>query len=140
MGGAVLHPEFTLPEHHHAAMVARCGAWPPKGRPRSGAFTSATDVLLGYLLPEVDPDVALVWFPEPDTSQHAAGVGSPPAVEALAAADAQLGRAIEALSRGGVEPDVLVVSDHGYSTVARRIQLEEVVREAGFPPGDAPEA
>ena len=138
VGGAVLHPEFTLPARHHAPMLARCGAWPPKGSPEIGRIHRVTDVLLGYLLPDVDPDVALVWFPEPDTSQHATGVGSPPAVEALTAADAQLGRALAELSRRGVDPDVLVVSDHGYSTVARRIQLEDVVREAGFLPGDAP--
>jgi arylsulfatase A-like enzyme len=137
VGGAVLHPEFTLPEHHHAPMVARFGPWPPKRSPETGRVRQAADVLLGYLVPEVDPDVALVWFPEPDTSQHAAGVGSPAAVEALTAADAQLGRILAELSRHGVEPDVLIVSDHGYSTVARRIQLEDVVREAGFPSGDA---
>jgi predicted AlkP superfamily pyrophosphatase or phosphodiesterase len=119
-------------------MLDRFGAWPPKRSPESGRIRHAADVLLGYLLPEVDPDVALVWFPEPDTSQHAAGVGSLPALEALMAADAELGRILAELSERGVEPDVLVVSDHGYSTVARRIQLEDVVREAGFPPGTAP--
>ena len=138
VGGAILHPEFTLPAHHHAPMVARLGAWPPKRAPDLPRIRLAADVLLDYLLPEVDPDVALVWFPEPDTSQHAAGVGSAPAVEALAAADAQLGRILGALERRGVEPDVLVVSDHGYSTVARRIQIEDVVRDAGFPPGREP--
>jgi arylsulfatase A-like enzyme len=138
VGGAVLHPEFTLPADHHAPMVARCGAWPPKRSPEIGRIRRVADVLLNYLLPEVDPDVALVWFPEPDTSQHAAGVGSPPAVEALTAADAQLGRILAELSRRGSEPDVIVVSDHGYSTVARRIELEHVVRDAGFPAGAAP--
>jgi arylsulfatase A-like enzyme len=138
VGGAVLHPEFALPPDHHARMVARLGAWPPKHAPELGRIRHAADVFLGYLLPDVDPDVALVWFPEPDTSQHAAGVGSPPAVEALIAADAALGRMLAELAQRGVEPDVLVVSDHGYSTVARRIQLEEVVRDAGFPPGDVP--
>jgi arylsulfatase A-like enzyme len=138
VGGAVLHPEFSLPGDHHAPMVARFGAWPPKRAPDIGRIHHAADVLLGYLLPEVDPDVALVWFPEPDTSQHAGGVDSPPAVQAVIAADARLGRILAELARRGVEPDVLVVSDHGYSTVARRIRIEEVVREAGFPPGDAP--
>jgi arylsulfatase A-like enzyme len=138
VGGAILHPEFTLPADHHAPMVARFGAWPPKRSPELGRIRQAADVLLGYLLPEVDPDVALVWFPEPDTSQHAAGVGAPPALDALAAADAELGRILAELGRRGVEPDVLVVSDHGYSTVARRIHIEDVVREAGFPAGDAP--
>ena len=138
VGGAILHPEFALPADHYAPMLARVGAWPPKSSPEIGRIRHAGDVLLHYLLPEVNPDVALVWFPEPDTSQHAAGVSSPPALEALTAADAQLGRILAELARRGVEPDVLVVSDHGYSTVARRIRLEDVVREAGFPPGDAP--
>jgi arylsulfatase A-like enzyme len=138
VGGAILHPEFTLPGDHHAPMVARFGAWPPKRSPDIGRIGLAADVLLGYLLPEIDPDVALIWFPEPDTSQHAAGVGAPPALAALAAADAELGRILAELGRRGVEPDVLVVSDHGYSTVARRIHIEDVVREAGFPSGEAP--
>jgi arylsulfatase A-like enzyme len=138
VGGAVLHADFSLPADHHASMVARLGAWPPKRSPEIGRIQRVADALLDYLLPAVDPDVALVWFPEPDTSQHAAGVGSAPAVQALAAADAQLDRILGHLARRGVEPDVLVVSDHGYSTVARRIQLEDAVREGGFPPGDAP--
>jgi arylsulfatase A-like enzyme len=138
VGGAILHPEFTLPGGHHAPMVARCGAWPAKRSPDLPRIRLTADVLVDYLLPEVDPDVALVWFPEPDTSQHAAGVGSAPAVEALTAADAALGRILGELGRRGSAPDVLVVSDHGYSTIARRIQLEDVVREAGFPPGSAP--
>src|SRR5262249_50784082 len=138
VGGAILHAEFALPEDHYAPMVARFGPWPPKRSPETGRIRHVADVLLDYLIPEVDPDVALVWFPEPDTSQHAAGVGSAPAVEALSAADAQLGRILAELAKRDCEPDVLVVSDHGSSTVARRIQLEDAVREAGFPPGHAP--
>ena len=115
VGGAVLHPEFTLPADHHAPMVERLGPWPPKRSPETGRIRQAADVLLGYLLPDIDPDVALVWFPEPDTSQHAAGVGSPPAVEALTAADAALGRILDrarparrrARRPGGVRPRVL---------------------------------
>lgn len=138
VGGAILHPEFTLPGEHHASVVARFGAWPPKRSPELGRIRQAGDVFRGYLVPEVDPDAAMIWFPEPDTSQHAAGVGSGPAVEALSAADAELGRILGELEARGAAPDVLVVSDHGYSTIARRIQLEDVVRDAGFPPGERP--
>ena len=138
VGGAILHPEFSLPGEHHERVVARFGVWPPKRSPELGRIRRAADVFLDYLVPEVDPDVALLWFPEPDTSQHAAGVGAGPAIQALAAADGESARILGELDRRGATPDVLVVSDHGYSTIARRIQLEEVVREAGFPAGDRP--
>jgi arylsulfatase A-like enzyme len=138
VGGAVLHAEFSLPPEHHLRVVKRFGTWPPKRSPAIPLVRQTASVFLDYLVPELGPDVALVWFPEPDTSQHAAGVGSPPATEALAAADAELGRILAELGRRGVEPDVLVVSDHGYSTVARRIDIEDIVRRAGFPRGHAP--
>ncbi|HSE95411.1 MAG TPA: alkaline phosphatase family protein, partial [Methylomirabilota bacterium] len=96
------------------------------------------EVLLHYALPQVDPDVATVWFPEPDTSQHVAGVGSGLAHEALRAADTQLGEILATLHRRGVAPDVLVVSDHGYSTITSVIDVEAEVRRAGFPTGERP--
>ena len=33
---------------------------------------------------------------------------------------------------------MIVVSDHGYSTIISSIEVEAMVREAGFPPGDSP--
>ena len=138
VGGAVLHPEFTLPPALYPTMLDRVGPWPPKASPALGRIDHVGETLLRCLLPLVDPDVALLWFPEPDTSQHASGVGSPAAREALHAADAQLGRVLLALARQGVEPDVLVVSDHGYSTIAQSVDVERELRAAGFPAGDRP--
>src|SRR5262245_30929401 len=57
VGGAVLHGEFTLPEAHHAPMLARFGPWPPKRSPEIAKIRQVGDVLLGYVVPEVDPDV-----------------------------------------------------------------------------------
>src|SRR5438552_612904 len=81
--GAVLHAEFALPDRLYPAMIAQLGPWPPKRAPELARITRVGDALLEYLIPQVDPDVALVWFPEPDTSQHASGVGSVTAREAL---------------------------------------------------------
>ncbi len=135
-GGAVLHAEFALPDRLYPAMLSRVGPWPAKQAPDLGRITHVGDTLLHYLVPTVDPDVAMVWFPEPDTSQHASEVGSVTARAALTAADAQLHRILDALARRGVELDVLVVSDHGYSTMARRVDVEREVRAAGFPVGE----
>jgi hypothetical protein len=107
VGGAILHPEFSLPGEHHERVVARFGVWPPKRSPELGRIRRAADVFLDYLVPEVDPDVALLWFPEPDTSQHAAGVGAGPAIQALVAADAELERILGELAARRATPDVL---------------------------------
>jgi arylsulfatase A-like enzyme len=136
--GAVVHADFALPAHHHEAVLRRFGPWPDKVVPSIGRIQRAAGVLLDYVLPVVDPDVAMVWFPEPDTSQHTTGVGSDVAHRALREADAQLGVILAACRRGGVDPDVLVVSDHGYSTIASVVDVEAEVRRAGFPPGGQP--
>ena len=136
--GAVVHPDFSLPALHHEPIRRRFGPWPDKQVPSVGRIQRVADVLVRYVLPEVDPDVAMIWFPEPDTSQHAAGVGSSVAHEALREADAQLGGILATLQRQGLDPDVLVVSDHGYSTIASVVDVEAEVRRAGFPPGAQP--
>ena len=136
--GAVVHSDFSLPARHHEPIRRRFGPWPDKQVPSVGRIQRVADVLVRYVLPEVDPDVAMVWFPEPDTSQHAAGVGSSVAHEALREADAQLGGILATLRRQGLDPDVLVVSDHGYSTIASVVDVEAEVRRAGFPPGAQP--
>ena len=138
VGGAVVHSDFSLPAFHHEALRRRFGPWPEKRVPSVDRVQRVANVLLDYVLPQIAPDVATIWFPEPDTSQHAAGVGSSPACEALREADAQLGRILAALRRLGPDPDVLVVSDHGYSTIASVVDVEAEVRRAGFPPGDQP--
>src|SRR5262249_60948207 len=84
------------------------------------------------------PALARGWSRDPLPPRPGAGSGPPPAVESLTAADAELGRILAELARRGTEPDVLVVSDHGYSTIARHVPVEALVRGAGFPPGEAP--
>ncbi len=137
-GGAVLHSDFTLPALHHEAVCRRFGPWPEKLVPSVGRIQRVADVFLHYVLPLIDPDVATVWFPEPDTSQHAAGVGASVAHGALREADAQLGVILATLRQRGIAPDVLVVSDHGYSTIVSAVDVEAEVRRAGFPPGGQP--
>jgi arylsulfatase A-like enzyme len=137
-GGAVVHSDFALPSMHHEAVRRQFGPWPEKRVPSTERVRRVAEVLLDYVLPRVEPDVATVWFPEPDTSQHVAGVGSSLAREALRQADAQLGVILAALRRRGLDPDVLVVSDHGCSTIAAVVDVEAEVRRAGFPPGEDP--
>ena len=131
--GGVIHIEFSLPRHLHAQVEERCGPWPDDARPGLGRVRHVADVAIDFVIPELDPDVLWVWFPEPDGSNHKFGVGSPASRQGLAEADRQLTRIIDAIRSRGEEPDVLVISDHGYSTIDRAINVEAAVRDAGWP-------
>ncbi len=137
VGGATIHPDFCLPRDLHSKLRSDFGDWPKKGSPNTQQMARAVDILMDYVLAQRDPAAALVWFSEPDSSQHLAGVGSDLARRALNEADAQLGRLLRRLEEEGraVETDVIVVSDHGYSTIGGVVDVEALLREAGFPPG-----
>ena len=138
MGGATIHPEFCLPRGLHEEIVERFGPWPAKGTPNASQMEHGAKVLTDYVLAERNPEVALIWFSEPDSSNHKAGVGSILSNRALAAADEQFGRIIGWLECNGTlqETDVIVVSDHGYATIDHVVDVEAELRVAGFPGGD----
>ena len=139
-GGATIHPEFTLPRALHEDITARFGPWPDESRPNTPRMAHAVRILTEYILPERDPSVALIWSSEPDKSQHDAGVGSALSNAAVIEADAQFGNILGCLRDTGraVETNVMVVSDHGYSTIGEVVNVQALAREAGFPPAGEP--
>lgn len=134
LGGATIHPEFSLPRGIHDELVARFGPWPVSTTPNIDQMWRGADVLTEYVLAERDPAVALIWFSEPDSSNHKAGVGSALSNRALAAADEQFGRIVEWLDREGSlsETDVFVASDHGYATIESVVDVGAELKSAGF--------
>ncbi len=140
VGGATIHPEFCLPRHVHNDVQERFGPWPAKELPNTPQMEQGVRVLTDYVLTERDPSVALIWFSEPDSSNHDAGVGSGLSNRALASADEQFGRIVSWMERSGAleETDVLVVSDHGYSTIGDVVDLQGGLRAVGFLPGGQP--
>lgn len=139
-GGATVHPDFALPRSLHEDITARFGPWPAETRPNTPRMAQAVRILTEYILPERDPAVALIWSSEPDKSQHDAGVGSELSNAAVSEADAQFGHILRWLSETGRASDtnVMVVSDHGYSTIAEVVNVQARARDAGFPPGGEP--
>lgn len=79
------------------------------------------------------PAFSLLWLSEPDFTQHQHGPGSGPALAALRSADRNLGRVLAALEMRGMRDavDILVVSDHGFSTVSARADVARALRDAG---------
>jgi predicted AlkP superfamily pyrophosphatase or phosphodiesterase len=91
----------------------------------SGAkATAANDYMmkayLGYILPNKKPDLSVIWFRDPDTTQHAYGPGSGNYHQALRAQDQRLGELLARLRSLGLDQttNVIVATDHAHSTVS----------------------
>ena len=134
-GGATIHPEFTIPAGFGSELEARFGGWPPKRRPDLARISHAMKIFRSVAFSDRPPEAAFFWSSEPDSSQHASGVSSEQAARALRHLDNELGVLFEELDRTGrgADTNLMVVSDHGYSTVSETVPVESMLRAAGFP-------
>jgi predicted AlkP superfamily pyrophosphatase or phosphodiesterase len=80
------------------------------------------------------PKFSVVWLSEPDASQHNASPGSDNAIAGLESSDRRLGSILKFLEDKRIreKTDVLIVSDHGFSTIARGFDLADILRKQGF--------
>jgi hypothetical protein len=126
---------LAIPAAIEDEIVALLGPPPAKARGASYLDTMAyaAAVIDRYVLPELAPDVLVFWVTEPDHSQHVFGLGSPRATSALRAADRTVAMVLESVIRDGrQDPNVLVLSDHGFSTVSGAIDVASELIRAGL--------
>lgn len=93
-----------------------------------------TSAVVNHLWEGDLPIYTVLWLAEPDYSQHYHGPGSPTALAAIKSSDRNLGRVLQALRDKDLidSTDVIVVSDHGFSTIVNNIDLAKIVRRGGF--------
>jgi len=100
------------------------GATPDPRASAGSAHNAANGYLMGvfleHVLPKFQPDLSVVWLRNPDSTEHQFGPGSANYQDALRDQDALLGKLQAKLSALGLQEgtDLIVVSDHGHSTVA----------------------
>lgn len=126
----------TLPASLAAALTRTHGNFPAASARDDKTARDAwtTRALLHSLWADGVPPYSLLWLAEPDSSQHATGPGSPQSLEAIKACDDRLGEVLAELDHRGLRAttDVLVVSDHGFSTIARKVDVATELSVAGF--------
>jgi predicted AlkP superfamily pyrophosphatase or phosphodiesterase len=95
------------------------------GSPPAAANKYLMSVFLDYVLPKKRPDLSVMWLRNPDSTEHAYGVGSPNYHIALQAQDELLGKLEAKLAELKMDKDVdlIVVSDHGHSNVSGPLEL-----------------
>ena len=121
------------------ALVERVGPLPAVGVPNHGFLRYATTAYLDYVVSELDPDVSIIWYSEPDTSFHYCGIGSPASLEALHEVDAQFGRLLDYRDRAAPDLAIVALSDHGQiSTYGDAVGVGAQMAAAGFSVGAMP--
>lgn len=118
----ILATDLVLPRDLELAVRARVGAPPRREEGTSRANAWAVDALLRIGIDSLDADVGMIWLTDPDHSVHGAGLGTPTADSVIRAVDRDVARLLDGLVSRGLRDrvDVIVVSDHGFSTHAGR--------------------
>jgi arylsulfatase A-like enzyme len=114
-----------------APVVKELGSFPKAFAQKDVWTTKAlTDVFWKNGLPAF----SLLWLSEPDATEHETAPGSEAMRAALKSCDDNLAVVLAALDRQGTRSttDIFVVSDHGFSTIERSIDLRKILRDAGF--------
>jgi arylsulfatase A-like enzyme len=90
--------------------------------------------LTDFLWKDGLPAFSILWLGEPDLTQHETAPGAPEAVAAIKSADENLAAVLTALDQRNARgtTDVFAVSDHGFSTIERSIDLRKILNDAGF--------
>ncbi len=130
--------ESTPPEYAKS-ILERFGPIPAAAKPNIERIRLQMRITLEAVLPEIEPDVLMIWFSDPDSTYHLCGIGSPESEAAIRNADAQFGRLLEAWrsDAGGERCQMFVCSDHGQVTTRDRVRVKPTMREAGIEIGSS---
>ena len=124
----------VLPESDQAALTTALGPFPPAAVPKIARDRWTTDALIQQFWKDNVPPFSVLWLSEPDNTQHATGPGSATALAALESSDHNLGRVLQVLNEKHLAEttDVIVVSDHGFSTIRQNVNIAADLKSHGF--------
>jgi arylsulfatase A-like enzyme len=124
----------ALPEALTGRLAAQLGEFPPVKKNGARADDWTTAALVGPLWEKEVPRFSVLWLGLPDVAQHPAGPGSPAALAAIKHSDEKLAQVLAALEQRQLraETDIIVVSDHGFSTIGQRIDVAQELNDHGF--------
>jgi predicted AlkP superfamily pyrophosphatase or phosphodiesterase len=127
--GGIIHYDFATPPALAARALALLGPPPAHATPNDPQNQYAIDAYLKVGLTEVHPDVTFMWLNDPDGTAHTNGIGSELTMRSLALVDAGIGRVEDALQARGLldRTNIIVTSDHGFSTHTRELRLASLV-------------
>ncbi len=112
----VINVNTTYDQPELEEIHRRIGPAPEKGRERE-RLEWAVKALLEVHLPDLRNEALVLWLPQPDKASHDHGLGSVEFCEALGWVDRCVAKVVEAVRNREEEIDLLLISDHGHSTI-----------------------
>jgi arylsulfatase A-like enzyme len=125
----------SLPAAAQEMIVKEQGTFPPEVMfPNEKQDNWTAKSLTDTLWKDGLPAFSLLWMSDPDYSQHQSAPGSPTALAAIKDNDSRLASVLAVIETKGAksDTDVFVVSDHGFSTIEKSIDLQAILVAAGF--------
>ncbi|WP_241270147.1 alkaline phosphatase family protein [Caballeronia sp. M1242] len=123
-------------------VAARDSADTTQGAPEDAANKYMMSVFTQYILPKKQPMLSLIWFRTPDNVEHGYGPGTSNMKAGLRSQDARLGELIAGLKANNLyeTTNIVVVSDHGHSTVSGPLALYPLraITPSATPPSGSP--
>ncbi len=130
--GGVIYNQALWAGTTREAMEAALGSMPEGDLPNTAQNAYFTRLITDVLLP-AGTDLVTYWHTDPDRTEHRHGVGHPETLRAVRDADDHLGAILDALDRAGLRDttDVVVTSDHGFSTMGPPVDVTDALVAAG---------
>lgn len=134
----IVNPALIRPASLRATLVSALGEPPEEAIPNQRRNRWVIDAYLQFGLKQLQSDVTVIWFGDPDATAHAKGIGSETTLQALRHVDEEIGRIEDALRAQNLfdRTNILVTSDHGFSTHTGELTLASLVSPFAQPMAD----
>lgn len=132
--GTIVFEGQSMPRSVAKNLAQLLGKFPPATNTRVLRDIWSTSALTESLWKTEVPPLTLLWLGEPDGSQHSSAPGAPLALKSIKNDDEMLGRVMTALENKNLrdKTDVILVSDHGFSTVGKSVDLVDLLKTNGI--------
>jgi predicted AlkP superfamily pyrophosphatase or phosphodiesterase len=132
--GVDLFAESILPAGLGQSLTNLTGKCPPFWHNKIKRDEWTARALTGFFWQDEIPAFSVLWMAEPDFSQHKTGPGSKASLAAIKSSDRNLARMLDTLREKNAldSTDVIVVSDHGFSTIIEGIKIPAELKARGF--------
>jgi arylsulfatase A-like enzyme len=131
---AVLFEGKSFPPGVVSGITKAIGPFADVGHTKTNRDVWTTRALTELLWKNNVPPFSVLWLAEPDNTEHTTGIGSAESLAAIRNSDDALDRVVTELKYKGVydTTDVIVVSDHGFSTISGTVDMAARLRAGGF--------